>query len=104
MDFFKNIFIRCGNDPRIHRPDPASSDADDGLILDDTKEHRLQFKGRFGDFIEKDGPAVSQFEFALITAAPRTREGSFGIAEKFTGDEIPRNCRAVDGQIRSLFP
>ena len=79
----------------------ASYAADD-LVFQHTQEFRLQQRGKFADFIEKQRAAVGRLEQALLHLLG-VGERAFFVAEEFGFHQRLGNGGTVDGDERLLL-
>src|SRR5262249_5186463 len=88
------VLVCCGDHTHIDAYSRRRADRLEALLLKSAKDLRLRLDGHVGDFIQKQSPAISQFEFALFGLAG-AGERSFGMPEKLAFDELLWNCGAV---------
>lgn len=80
INHFREISVRCRDQPRVHLVCPAAAQLLELLFLQDLQEFRLQSQGNIADLVEKKRSLVGQLEtpaFAMsslrVPVSPRIR-------------------------------
>jgi hypothetical protein len=79
-----------------------AADPAEAAVVEKAQQLGLQVRRHLADFVEKHRALVRQFHQPRFAAALRAGEGAGGIAEQFAFGEVLRQCRAVQGQERSV--
>ena len=71
------IAIRSGNDAHVHFDFPHTTNAEERARFDRAQELRLQLRRQFRHFVEKQRPAVGEFERpSFLPLAPENAPAS----------------------------
>ena len=95
------VGVGGADDPGIGRLGPSAADPADGVLLDGGEELALEGRGKQGDLVQEEGPAVSRLKQAGLGAVG-VREGAALEAEQLGLEEPIRNRRTVDIHERAV--
>jgi len=94
IDHFRQISVRCRDQPDVHCVSPAAAQALKLLFLQNSEQFRLQRQRNIADLIQKKRPLVGQFK-----APHLLREGSGEcsplMAKEFAFQQIEWNGSAI---------
>src|SRR4029077_4301641 len=96
----REVSVRSREDPDVHFHRGFAADSRKGAILQDVKQLGLELRVKIADLVEKDGSVIGRFELADLELM-RPGEGAALMAEQLALQQILRNRRAVDGDVRS---
>ena len=97
------IHVGGGDDPHVRLDEGLPADPLKGPVLEDLEELDLGGRGDRADLVEKDGPAVGQFELAQLPP-DGAGEGPLLVAEEFAFEEGVGDGAAVDADELHLPP
>ena len=90
------VAMSGGDEADVGADGLVSTDAFEGLFLEESEDFGLEGEGHVADFVEEDGAAIALLEFA-DAAAVGTGEGAFFVTEEFGFQEVFGDGGAVEG-------
>jgi hypothetical protein len=93
--------IRGGDDPDVHRNGPVAAELGHGMILQDVKQLGLQNRRHLADFVEHQGPAISELELAGARCVRAGKRAAL-VTEELAFEQLQRKGGAVDLDERTV--
>jgi hypothetical protein len=90
------ILVGGGDEPDVHGEGRGAADALEGLLLEDTKNLRLNARGQIADLVQEEGPLVRHLELAR-PGGGGAGVGALLVAEQLVLQEGLGDGGAVDG-------
>jgi hypothetical protein len=101
IDLLFEIAVGGGDDAQVDFAFAVLADATNGSFLQNAQQFGLKGERHLADLIEEDRSTIGRLEEAGAGLA-RAGEGLAGMAEEFGLHQFGGDCRAVDGDKRSL--
>src|SRR3990170_7707832 len=95
LNFFREIFIGCRDDPDIDLYVSISPDPLEFLFLQDAQYLGLCVQAHVPDLIQKEGPSVCKLKLPLLYRNGPGKGPPF-MTEQLAFDEGLRDCRTID--------
>lgn len=91
-----DVLMRRADKSKIHLSRCPAAEAAKSLGFEYAKQSGLERKWHIADLVEKQCPAVGQFDFSRSTTTLRSSESTFYVAEQFAFNQVLGDRRAIN--------